>query len=208
MPVNVQRMPSSLENWSLSAVQDWISATVRAARRSQAAVDAWSPAAVSLCRSVTDLEVGAARANAGGSVRRGGERQPWSYRSRRTSDSRPSPTSPCGTRPRRWRCRWRGMGRAEPLDDQVFVVLTGEGLVVKRRRRRDDPWELKSDNPGVRIPGRYGPGPNPRSRSRGRGHRPLDRPSRRQRTCSCSRCLDTQWQSASVRGRAIQAASY
>ena len=39
------------------------------------------------------------------------------------------------------------MGRAEPLDDQVFVVLTGEGLVVKRLRRRDDPWELKSDNP-------------------------------------------------------------
>ena len=72
MPVNMQRMPSSLENWSLSAVQDWISATVRAARRSQSAVDAWSPAAVSLCRSVTDLEVGAARANAGGRVHRGG----------------------------------------------------------------------------------------------------------------------------------------
>ena len=33
------------------------------------------------------------------------------------------------------------MGRAEPLDDQVFVVLTGEGLVVKRLRRRVDSWE-------------------------------------------------------------------
>ena len=54
--------------------------------------------------------------------------------------------------------RWRGrlaaatwsvldVGRADPLDDQVFVVLTGEGLVMKRLRRRDDPWELKSDNP-------------------------------------------------------------
>ena len=39
------------------------------------------------------------------------------------------------------------MGRAEPLDEQVFLVLTGEGLVVNRLRRRDDPWELKSDNP-------------------------------------------------------------
>ena len=39
------------------------------------------------------------------------------------------------------------MRRAEPLDDQVFVVLTGEGLVMKRLRRRDDPWELKTDNP-------------------------------------------------------------
>ena len=39
------------------------------------------------------------------------------------------------------------MGRAEALDDQVFVVLTGEGLVAKRLRRMDDPWDLKSDNP-------------------------------------------------------------
>ena len=35
------------------------------------------------------------------------------------------------------------MGRAEPLDDQVFVVFTGEGLLVKRLRRWDDSWELK-----------------------------------------------------------------
>ena len=55
------------------------------------------------------------------------------------------------------------MGRAEPLDDQVFVVLTGEGLVAKRLRRWDDSWELNRDNPGVRIPGRSGPGANPRS---------------------------------------------
>ena len=45
------------------------------------------------------------------------------------------------------------MGRAEPLDDQVFVVLTGEGLVVKRLRRRNDPWELRAPirrtNPGA-----------------------------------------------------------
>ena len=52
----------------------------------------------------------------------------------------------------RWRRRfataiWSCSTWAEPLDDQVFVVLTGEGVVVKRLRRRDDPWELKSDNP-------------------------------------------------------------
>ena len=73
------------------------------------------------------------------------------------------------------------MGRAEPLDDQVFVVRTGEGLVVKRLRRRDDPWELKSDNLT------YDPRPlRARTefsvRSRGRGHRPLDHPSRRPQT--------------------------
>ena len=38
-------------------------------------------------------------------------------------------------------------GRAELLDGEVFVVRTGEGLVVKRLRRRDDRWELESDNP-------------------------------------------------------------
>ncbi|MCY4058336.1 MAG: LexA family transcriptional regulator [Gammaproteobacteria bacterium] len=38
-------------------------------------------------------------------------------------------------------------GRAEPLDGQVFVVLTGEGVLVKRLRRTDDRWELESDNP-------------------------------------------------------------
>jgi len=38
-------------------------------------------------------------------------------------------------------------GRAEPLDGQVFVVLTGEGVLVKRVRRTDDGWELQSDNP-------------------------------------------------------------
>ena len=60
----------------------------------------------------------------------------------------------CGWRVTRWRRRlaaatWSvlDVGRAEPLDDQVLVVLTGEGLVMKRLRRRDDPWELKSDNP-------------------------------------------------------------
>ena len=29
-------------------------------------------------------------------------------------------------------------GRAEPLDVQVFVVRTGEGVQVKRLRRTDD----------------------------------------------------------------------
>ena len=38
-------------------------------------------------------------------------------------------------------------GRAEPLDGQVFVVRTGEGVSVKRLRLRDDRWELESDNP-------------------------------------------------------------
>ena len=38
-------------------------------------------------------------------------------------------------------------GRAEPLDGQVFVVRTGEGVLVKRLRRTDDRWELESDNP-------------------------------------------------------------
>ena len=38
-------------------------------------------------------------------------------------------------------------GRAEPLDGEVFVVLTGEGVLVKRLRRTDDRWELESDNP-------------------------------------------------------------
>ena len=37
-------------------------------------------------------------------------------------------------------------GRAEPLDGQVFVVRTGEGVLVKRLRRTDDRWELESDN--------------------------------------------------------------
>ena len=38
-------------------------------------------------------------------------------------------------------------GRAKPLDGQVFVVLTGEGVLVKRLRRTDDRWALESDNP-------------------------------------------------------------
>ena len=38
-------------------------------------------------------------------------------------------------------------GRAEPLHGQVFVVRTGEGVLVKRLRRTDDRWELESDNP-------------------------------------------------------------
>jgi phage repressor protein C with HTH and peptisase S24 domain len=38
-------------------------------------------------------------------------------------------------------------GRAEPLDGQMFVVRTGEGVLVKRLRRTDDRWELESDNP-------------------------------------------------------------
>ena len=37
-------------------------------------------------------------------------------------------------------------GRAEPLDGQVFVVRTGEGILVKRLRRTDDRWDLESDN--------------------------------------------------------------
>ena len=37
-------------------------------------------------------------------------------------------------------------GRAEPLDGQVFVVRTGEGVQVKRLRRTDDRWDLESDN--------------------------------------------------------------
>lgn len=38
-------------------------------------------------------------------------------------------------------------GRAEPLDGQMFVVRTGEGVLVRRLRRTDDGWELESDNP-------------------------------------------------------------
>ena len=38
-------------------------------------------------------------------------------------------------------------GRTEPLDGQVFVVRTSEGVLVKRLRRTDDRWELESDNP-------------------------------------------------------------
>ena len=37
-------------------------------------------------------------------------------------------------------------GRTEPLDGQVFVVRTGEGVLVKRLRRTDDRWDLESDN--------------------------------------------------------------
>ena len=37
-------------------------------------------------------------------------------------------------------------GRVEPLDGQVFVVRTGEGVQVKRLRRADDRWYLESDN--------------------------------------------------------------
>ena len=36
--------------------------------------------------------------------------------------------------------------RAKPSDGQVFVVRTGEGILVKRLRRTDDRWELESDN--------------------------------------------------------------
>ena len=54
-------------------------------------------------------------------------------------------------------------GRAEPLDGQVFVVRTGEGLVVKRLRRLDDGWELESDNPAYESRAVTGPRPNPRS---------------------------------------------
>ena len=38
-------------------------------------------------------------------------------------------------------------GRTEPLEGQVFVVHTDEGLVVKRLRRVDGRWQLESDNP-------------------------------------------------------------
>ena len=37
-------------------------------------------------------------------------------------------------------------GRAEPLDGQLFVVRTGEAVMVKRLRRTDDRWDLESDN--------------------------------------------------------------
>ena len=70
------------------------------------------------------------------------------------------------------------MGRAEPLDDHVFVVLTGEGLVVKRLCLRDDPLGAEERQSGVRIPGRCGPGPNPRSGRVDGATVPLDRPSR------------------------------
>ena len=35
-------------------------------------------------------------------------------------------------------------GRAEPLNGQVFVLRTGEGVLVKRLRRTDDRWDLRS----------------------------------------------------------------
>ena len=36
---------------------------------------------------------------------------------------------------------------AEPRDKQVFVIHTGDGLVVKRLREDDGAWEMISDNP-------------------------------------------------------------
>jgi phage repressor protein C with HTH and peptisase S24 domain len=42
-------------------------------------------------------------------------------------------------------------GRTEPLDGQVFVVRTGERVLVKRLRRTDDRWELESDNPAYEL---------------------------------------------------------
>ena len=59
-------------------------------------------------------------------------------------------------------------GRTEPHDNQVFVVRTGEGVVVRRLRRTDDHWDLESDNSSYEPRGRYEPGPNPRSSGVGR----------------------------------------
>ena len=39
----------------------------------------------------------------------------------------------------------------EPVDGQTFVLRTGDGLIVKRLRRRGTTWEIASDNR------RYGP---------------------------------------------------
>ncbi len=36
---------------------------------------------------------------------------------------------------------------AEPIDGQVFVIHTDDGLVVKRLREEDEGWEMTSDNP-------------------------------------------------------------
>ena len=36
---------------------------------------------------------------------------------------------------------------AEPVDGQVFVIYTDDGLLVKRLREDGDGWELTSDNP-------------------------------------------------------------
>ena len=36
---------------------------------------------------------------------------------------------------------------AEPADGQAFVLRTGDGLIVKRLRRRGAAWEMTSDNP-------------------------------------------------------------
>ena len=38
----------------------------------------------------------------------------------------------------------------EAVDDQLFVVRTGEGLVLRRLRRIGDHWDLVSDNPAHR----------------------------------------------------------
>ena len=70
-------------------------------------------------------------------------------------------------------------GRAEPLDGQVFVVRTGEGILVKRLRRTDDRWELESDNPRTNT-GPLRTGTESSVRWPGRDHRLLNtRRSRR-----------------------------
>ena len=75
------------------------------------------------------------------------------------------------------------------MDDQVFVVLTGEGLVVKRLRRRDDPWELNSDNPAYESQAVTARTESP-VRSRGRDHRPPGtRPSPNERIRSGRQAL-------------------
>ena len=35
---------------------------------------------------------------------------------------------------------------AEPLDGQIFIIHTDDGLVVKRMREEDDGWAMTSDN--------------------------------------------------------------
>lgn len=42
---------------------------------------------------------------------------------------------------------------AEPTDGQTFVLRTGDGLIVKRLRRRGAVWEITSDNPRYRPRG-------------------------------------------------------
>ncbi len=47
------------------------------------------------------------------------------------------------------------LARTEPMHDQLFVIRTYNGLIVKRLRRAGDGWEFVSDNPAYppRVPG-------------------------------------------------------